>query len=67
MLGLSDYEKSAAKSHNRKKLVLGVMNKLIRQPPLGMIDKHLPKDSKKGGRRHPCPLMTMLPIHLMQL
>jgi len=64
--GFGDYEQSTAKKRTKRERFLFEMEAVVPwQELLDLIDQHYPKTSSKGGRP-PCPLETMLRIHLLQ-
>jgi len=65
-LGFTDYELSTAKKQTKREKFLVEMEAVVPWRELiDLIEPHYPKASKKGGRP-PCPLATMLRIHLLQ-
>lgn len=65
-LGFGDCEQSTAKNRTRGERLLSEMEKVAPwQVLFDLIEPHDPKTSSKGGRP-PCPLATMLRIHLPQ-
>jgi len=65
-LGFSDYEQCTAKKQTKREKFLAEMEVVVPWDALiDLIEPHYPRTSKKGGRP-PCPLATMLRIHLLQ-
>jgi IS5 family transposase len=64
-LGFSDYEQTTSKKRTKKERFLAEMDQVVPwQPLIDLIEPVYPKVSSKGGPP-PCPLATMLRIHLM--
>ena len=65
-LGFSDYELPTAKKQTKRERFLSEMEVVLPwQALIELIEPHYPKTSKKGGR-FPCPLATIMRIHLLQ-
>ena len=65
-LGFTYYEPTTAyKPTNREKFLSEIEAVVLWQALIELIEPYYPKTSYKGGRP-PCPLMTMLRIHLLQ-
>jgi IS5 family transposase len=64
-LGFSDYELTTTKKQTKREKFLAEMESVVPWAALlALIEPHYPKASKKGGRP-PCPLATILRIHLL--
>ena len=61
-----DYELTTAKKQAVREIILAEIEVVVPWHVLmALIEMRYPKTSKKGGRP-PCPLATMLRIHLLQ-